>query len=511
LFQRLFFYPPAKEYVHGVYLIVKYFILRGKDTTDMPTQLKYDTRLKKNKDTAYVITPDADLSGLDFSPEEVTYIGQQLQNKSKLIVINRYAYRLYLLVAATKANVNLYHEELRKAGHELHKHLKENKLTQVQLADCTASKAAYYVAEGLYLSNYEFSKFKTDKAGLTTLQEIVITDQIISEKEVAELNEILQGVCIARDLVNEPHNYQSAEEFSQSMVVIGEEAGFSVEVLEMLQIQALKMGGLLAVNQGSEDPPTFNILEWKPENPKTDKTYVLVGKGVVYDTGGLSLKPTPNSMDWMKSDMAGAAAVIGAFYALAKNKVPVHVIGLIPATDNRPGGRAFAPSDIITMYNGKTVEVLNTDAEGRLILADALSFAKKYNPELVIDLATLTGAAARAIGKEGLVMMGTAPEATMLAFKKAGDKVHERLVEFPLWEEYHKQIESEIADIKNLGGAEAGAITAGKFLEYFTDYPWIHLDIAGTAYLPAPDNYRGKYGSGSGVRLLYQFLKAQIG
>ena len=231
-----------------------------------------------------------------------------------------------------------------------------------------------------------------------------------------------------------------------------------------------------------------------------------MGKGVVYDTGGLSLKPTPNSMDWMKSDMAGAAAVVGAMYALAKNNIPLHVIGLIPATDNRPGGRAFAPGDVITMFSKKTVEVMNTDAEGRLILGDALCFAQKYDPELVIDLATLTGAAARAIGKEGLVMMSNAPEETVQAFKKAGDKVYERLVEFPLWEEYQKHLESDIADIKNLGGAEAGAISAGKFLEYFTDYPWIHLDIAGTAYIPAGDNYRGKNGTGSGVRLLYQYL-----
>jgi len=476
----------------------------------MSTLFKYTPRINKNKDAVLVISPEFEVDELEFSAEEATYIREQLQNKSKLIVLNRYTYHLYLLVAEPNQNPNLYHEALRKAGHTLQKHLKESKKTAIQLTDRTASKASYYVAEGLFLSNYEFSKYKTKKEELTTLQEIIISDQLVSEREVAELNEILNGVCLTRDLVNEPHNYQSAEEFSQSMVSIGKEAGFSVEVLEMLQIQALKMGGLLAVNQGSVDPPTFNILEWKPENLKNTKTYVLVGKGVVYDTGGLSLKPTPNSMDWMKSDMAGAAAVIGTFYALAKNKIPLHVIGLIPATDNRPGGRAFAPSDIITMYNGKTVEVLNTDAEGRLILADALSFAKKYNPELVIDLATLTGAAARAIGKEGLVMMGTAPEGTMQAFKKAGEKVHERLVEFPLWEEYHKQIESDIADIKNLGGAEAGAITAGKFLEYFTDYNWIHLDIAGTAYLPSQDNYRGKYGSGSGVRLLYQFLTAQV-
>jgi leucyl aminopeptidase len=476
----------------------------------MPTQLKYDTRLNKNTDTAIIIGPDYEIPAGEFSAEEAAYIRQQLQNKSPLFTLNRYTHRLYVLVVADKANLHSYHEELRKAGHQLQKLLKDDQVSAIQLSDRSASKASYYVAEGLFLSNYEFNKFKTDKSKVSPLQQIIVTDQTVSEKEVNELAQVLTGVCLARDLVNEPHNHQTAEQFSEAMVRIGEEAGFSTEVLYQLQIRTLKMGGLLAVNQGSLDPPTFNILEWKPENLKSDKVYVLVGKGVVYDTGGLSLKPTPNSMDWMKSDMAGAAAVIGTLYALAKNQVPLHVIGLIPATDNRPGGRAFAPGDVITMYGGKTVEVMNTDAEGRLILADALVFAQKYKPEMVIDIATLTGAAARAIGKEGLVVMGNAPAETMTALKKAGDKVHERLVEFPLWEEYQKQLESDIADLKNLGGPEAGAITAGKFLECFTQYPWAHLDIAGGAFLPAPDNYRGKNGTGTGVRLLYHYLTSQL-
>jgi leucyl aminopeptidase len=215
-------------------------------------------------------------------------------------------------------------------------------------------------------------------------------------------------------------------------------------------------------------------------------------------------------MDMMKSDMAGAAAVVGAMYALAKNKVPLHVIGLIPATENRPDGNAITPGDVITMYSGKTVEVMNTDAEGRLILADALHFAAKYSPELVIDLATLTGSAARAIGKEGIVYMGTASDEVKKEFEAVGNEVFERLVEFPLWEEYGSQLESTIADIKNLGGADAGAITAGKFLEHFVSYPWLHLDIAGGAFLPAADSYRGKNGTGQGVRLLYHYLKSQV-
>jgi leucyl aminopeptidase len=234
----------------------------------------------------------------------------------------------------------------------------------------------------------------------------------------------------------------------------------------------------------------------------------LVGKGVVYDTGGLSLKPTAGSMDLMKSDMSGAAAVAGALYAVAANKLPVHVIGLIPATDNRPGENAIAPGDIITMCDGTTVEVLNTDAEGRLILADALTYAKKYEPLLVIDLATLTGSALRAIGPEGIVCMGTAEQPQKQLLFEAGMHAYERLVEFPLWEEYEKQMESPVADLNNLGGPNAGAITAGIFLKHFVDYPWMHMDIAGPAFLTKQDTYRGQGGTGVGVRLLYQFIKS---
>jgi leucyl aminopeptidase len=222
----------------------------------------------------------------------------------------------------------------------------------------------------------------------------------------------------------------------------------------------------------------------------------------------MSLKPTPNSMDYMKSDMAGGAAVGGAIYAAALNRLPVHVIALVPATDNRPDGNAYVPGDVITMYNGKTVEVLNTDAEGRLLLADALSYARKFEPELVIDAATLTGAAAVALGQYGIAGMGTAKAEVFQQLQKAGREVYERVVEFPFWEEYGELLKSDIADMKNLGPREAGMITAGKFLENFVDYPWIHLDIAGAAFLMQPDSYRGKGATGTGVRLLYRFLKS---
>jgi leucyl aminopeptidase len=212
-------------------------------------------------------------------------------------------------------------------------------------------------------------------------------------------------------------------------------------------------------------------------------------------------------MDYMKSDMAGAAAVAGTMFALAKAGIPVYTIGLIPSTDNRPDGNAYAPGDVIKMFDSTTVEVLNTDAEGRMILADALSWAKKYNPELVITIATLTGAAQAAIGNNGIVAMGNSGRDVFDKLKHSGDMVFERIAEFPFWNDYAEFLKSDIADIKNIGGRYAGAITGGKFLEHFTDYPFIHLDIAGPSYNKTCDSYRGKGGSGVGIRLLYDFLK----
>jgi leucyl aminopeptidase len=474
----------------------------------MPTQLKYNTSVGKNTDVALIVRADQAGALAELSPEEAGYVQRQLEAEAKIISLNRYTQRVYVVVSAEAKSENAAREALRQAGYTLLKQLKADKVEELAIVDRTYTQASLYLAEGVYLSNYQFQKYKTKNAKPSPLQTITIADENVSEQAVTELQNILDAVAITRDLVNEPNSHQSATQLSEQLEELGRAAGFKTEVLDELQIQSLKMGGLLAVNQGSEEPPTFNILEWKPEGAKNSKPYVLVGKGVVYDTGGLSLKPTPQSMDYMKSDMAGAAAVTGVLYALAKNNVPLHVIVLIPATDNRPGGKAYSPGDVITMHNGMSVEVLNTDAEGRLILADALSFAQRYKPELVIDMATLTGAAARAIGKEGLVAMSNAGEEVMGGLKKTGEEVHERIVEFPLWEEYKKHIESDIADIKNLGGAEAGAISAGVFLEYFTNYPWVHFDIAGTAYLLGEDSYRGKLATGSGVRLVYNYLRS---
>ncbi len=364
------------------------------------------------------------------------------------------------------------------------------------------------LSEGVALGSYRFLKYVSKKPE-NSLKQLFVPD--VSENELLHLQSVVQGVFTARDLVNEPVISLNANDLAQFATQLGARLGFRVEILEKKKIEALKMGGLLGVNKGSIDPPTFTIMEYKPSGAINEKPIVLVGKGVMFDTGGLSLKPTPGSMDSMKSDMSGAAAVLGTFEAVASLQMPVHLVGLIPATDNRPGENAITPGDIITMYDGTTVEVLNTDAEGRLILADALAYAKKYEPALAIDLATLTGAAVMAVSKHANVVMGTADDHTFSLLEKAGYTTHERCVRLPLWKEYRDMLKSQIADLKNIGGREAGAITAGKFLEHFTAYPWIHIDIAPTAFLEDSGNaYRGKGATGTGVRLLVEFFNLWV-
>lgn len=416
---------------------------------------------------------------------------------------------LAVLQPEPKANPADAAEALRRAGAEAATLLAGFKVASADLHSQLSAEETMHFARGLVLGSYKFLQYKTEKPE-PAFTELAIEG--ISEQQANELDIELDAVFLARDMVNEPVNYLTSEELGNWANQLGHRAGFTCEVFNLTRIQSLRMGGLLAVNAGSQLPPTFSVLEYKPANPVNERPLVLVGKGVVYDTGGLSLKPTPSSMDSMKSDMAGAAAVLAATYAIARLQLPVHVVTLIPATDNRPGENAITPGDVITMYSGKTVEILNTDAEGRLILGDALAFAQAYDPELVIDLATLTGAAARATGKEAIVFMGTAADEDKNALRNSGFDVGERLVELPLWDDYEEYMKSEVADLKNIGGADAGAITAGIFLKHFTDYPWLHLDIAGSAFIDRGSwNWRGKQGTGVGVRLLIDFARRRAG
>lgn len=471
------------------------------------TKISLNEKLESSS-SLYIIEKLEDLPSNLVSESELSYIKKETKEDFTFAFVNQYGKELIVLKVINDASSqNL--EKSRKAGAKILTILNGAKISVLQVSEINVSGSfSLAVVEGMVLSNYQFLKyFKDADKKRNSLAAIDLQSESLIPQEVLELTAGLEANSWAKDMVNEPLSFLTASELANQIVEKTEPLGVKVEVLDQIKIETLKMGGLLAVNKGSLDPATFTIMEWKPENARNSKPIVLVGKGIVYDTGGLSLKPTANSMDFMKSDMGGAAAMSGAIYAIAKANIPVHVVGLIPATDNRPSGNAYAPGDVINMHNGLTVEVLNTDAEGRMVMADALSYAKKYDPELVIDAATLTGAAVAALGPEASAIMGTAGESVMSDLKTAGFNTYERVVEFPFFEEYGEYLKSDIADLKNIGGPLAGTITAGKFLENFTDYPWVHVDIAPTAWSKDAKNYTSKGATASGVRLFFDFIK----
>lgn len=314
-----------------------------------------------------------------------------------------------------------------------------------------------------------------------------------------------EAVYSARDLENAPGNEIYPDSLARYAKQMGRRHGFSVLVLNESRLKHLRMGGLLGVSQGSDKPPRFIIMEYNGRNRRWP-TVVLIGKGVTFDSGGISIKPSANMAE-MKMDMSGAAAVIGTMQAAARLRLPVHLVGLVPATENLLSGSSLKPGDILRHFNGKTSEVDNTDAEGRLILADALAFASKYRPSVVVDLATLTGACVVALGHVATGMMGN-DQHTMDRLRESGERTYERVWQLPMFDEYEKLIKSDIADVKNTGGRWAGAITAAMFLRKFIgNYKWVHLDIAGTAIMEEASGYIPKGGSGVGVRLLIDFLR----
>jgi len=449
-----------------------------------------------------------DFSDFAINEKEQEYISRESEKENDIIELNMFDKLFYFINPQDKI-ISCDIERHRNVGSKLTSIFNKNKFESVTIIDVGLNaEKILAVAEGMALSNYKFLKYYKDiEKKTSTFKEINIVSEKIESEQVSELQTIVDALFHARDLGNEPYSGLNSLDLSERIKELGKEAGFNVEVFYKKEIEEQKMGGILAVNQGSQVSPTFSVLKWEPENAVNEKSYILVGKGLVYDSGGYSLKPTKNSMDLMKLDMAGAASVIGAIYAAAKNKLPVKIIGLIPSTDNMVNSKSYVPGDVIKMHNGLFVEVLNTDAEGRLILADALSYAQSLRPELVIDVATLTGSAAVAVGTEAAIIMGTAPDEIFNKLISSGENVYERVVKFPFWDEYKQMLKSNIADIKNVGGKEAGAITAGKFLEYFTDYPWIHIDIAGPSILSKKNSYRTEGGSGYGVRLLYDFFK----
>ncbi|MDA0986990.1 MAG: leucyl aminopeptidase [Bacteroidetes bacterium] len=369
------------------------------------------------------------------------------------------------------------------------------------------SKISQSITEGVMLGTYNYNKYKTSKKKASIQETIFKVDkkfqnEVLIGSQIGR--KISSATILARDLANAPGNEIYPETLAQAIQNSAKLYNFSATILKKDQIEKLGMGGIIAVSKGSSKPPFFAILEYGKDFIKSGTT-VLVGKGVTFDSGGISIKPSA-SMSEMKMDMSGAAAVIGTFKSIATLKLKTHVVGLIPMVENMPGGNSLKPGDIIRHHNKKTSEVDNTDAEGRLILADSLSYASKYKPKVVIDLATLTGACVVALGHHATGMMGN-DQNTMNELSKAGDETYERVWQLPFYEEYESQIKSDVADVKNVGGRWAGAITAGLFLKKFIGkYNWVHLDIAGTAILEEKSYYSPKGGSGVGVRLLTEYL-----
>jgi leucyl aminopeptidase len=475
----------------------------------MKPQIQKITQLSPDQSVICIVGNDSLPEWLNLTRSEKEFAMKQLNAKEEYFIINSYFKTTYIVRIKDDGPEFRKKEGLRKTAFSLRKAIKSNNHTELVIASWEGFRGSLEsFTEGLLLSMYSFDKYKTKREELEKNSypvRLLLYDSQ-DDPELKWLTDLTDAVYLIRDLINEPVNHLNAPVFAEEIRKTGLQAGFRVEVMNKGKIEALKMGGILAVNKGSIDPPVFCILEWKPEKALNDRPFVLVGKGIVYDTGGLNIK-TGDYMDNMKADMAGAAAVTGVMYTIAKTGLPLHVIGLVPATDNRPGGNAYTQGDIITMYNKMTVEIGNTDAEGRLILADAISYASKFKPELIIDVATLTGSAAMTFGIHALAVMGNADRKWFRLLEEAGNDVYERTAELPFWEEYGEMIKSDIADIRNVGQREAGAITAGKFLENFAEYPLIHIDIAGPGSLKKDDYYRLKDGPGSGVRLLSTFLR----
>lgn len=362
------------------------------------------------------------------------------------------------------------------------------------------------IIEGLLLGNYTFDNYKTEVQEFPELEFILhYSNKNLVKQVIQKSKTIIESVYYARDLVNEPAITLTPMELGARAKKELTKFGVNVKILDKLQLQKKEMNSILAVGNASNNPPCMIVVNYKPKI-KSKKKIALVGKGVTYDSGGLSIKPTSGMLE-MKADMAGGAAVLGIIRAAVLLKLPVEIIGVIPAVENMLGGNSFKPGDIIKSYSGKTIEVKDTDAEGRLILADALQYASQQKPDEIIDFATLTGACAVALG---LFTAGLFTNYDELAqnLLNSGSKTFEKIWRLPFWKEYNSLIKSDIADVSNLGPRWGGAITAGKFLEHFVDknIPWAHIDIAGPAIKHEFTNYTKNYDTGFGVRLMIDYL-----
>lgn len=359
--------------------------------------------------------------------------------------------------------------------------------------------------EGVYLGCYKFDRYLSDKTEGDLKINLIGGTLEERERTTKAASTVMDGVFLARELANEPASVLNPETFALKVKELFSSLPHcSVEIFDVEKLESMGMGGILAVGKGSVVPPRLVVIKY--EHPEAVKSVALVGKGVTFDSGGISIKPAQN-MGWMKADMSGAAAVTGTMLNIAKMEMPLRVFAALPLAENMLSGSAYRPGDIVTTYSKKTIEVDNTDAEGRIILADALTYAAEQKPEILIDLATLTGACAVALAEEAAGLMSKNDELAEELYK-AGQETSELLWRLPLWDRYARYIKSDVADVKNTGGRYGGAITAGKFLEKFVKghAAWAHIDMAGPAIANASTHYSKTWMTGFGVRLLTSFI-----
>lgn len=433
------------------------------------------------------------------------------------------AARLLLLGLGERGSFTL--EKLRRTTATAAKKARDTGLREAVLVPpvpegADALSAAQAAAEGAALGLYRFTRYKTGGTGGSEDQEDETADQELERFDLASEDgdaetlargaatgtQMAAAALLARDLANEPGSTATPEYLAQTARGISGRHGMEATVLDRAAIEQEGLGGLATVGRSSSEEPRFIVLEHRGGGDEAP--VVIVGKAITFDSGGISIKPSAGMED-MKFDMGGGAAVLGAMEAVGALGLPLNVVALVPATENLPAGDAYKPGDVLTLHSGKTVEVISTDAEGRLILADALSYARRYSPAAVVDCATLTGACLVALGRHASGLMGN-DEDLVAEIQSAGETAGERAWPLPLFEEYTEQIKGDTADIKNAGGRNAGALTAGAFLKEFADYPWAHLDVAGTAFgSTSPNAYTPKGASGNPARLLVEFLQGR--
>ncbi|HOE71125.1 MAG TPA: leucyl aminopeptidase [Brevefilum sp.] len=481
--------------------------------------------MKFNVKTGDVFKEQADLS-IVFAvekaelPEKLSelFLADDFSGKSKqtLLLYTRNAVspaRVLLVGLGESSNVNP--DTFRNAAAVAIKEALRLKAAQVTMGvvaetDVDEQALTQAIVEGAVLGSYRFLDYKTDLKEDDTFEvkkvELFSKDAGKAEKGLEEALAVVAGVILARNLVNKPGADITPARLGEEAEALAKRVGIKATVFGMKELKEQGFGGIISIGKASANEPRFIILEYGEPSDNVP-TVVLVGKGISFDSGGLSLKPADGMMT-MKGDMGGAATVLGTMEAVARLRLPLHLVGLIPSAENMPGPNAVRPGDIVKSLSGKTMEILNTDAEGRVILADAIYYAHRYNPSAIINFATLTGAMIIALGYHATGLMSTDEELTEKIIA-AGEQSAERVWELPLWQEYQEMVKSDIADVKNVAGRPAGSITAGAFLAAFAgDFPFAHLDIAATSWLETPIKaYHHKGATGVGVRMMVELLK----